>query len=121
MQNYNTKSTRGLTLTTLFEVGVAFQMWSFVNRLHRSVPSRSWVRLHSGSAMPSTLSTVEVAAKAPLITAYSSGGFTLQNAYVVGSVGLLPRGYFHWNIKRAEDITIESLALFHMVVPRIGV
>ena len=92
-------------------------MWMW--RLHK-LASRSLIRSHSGSAMPSTLNTIEVTGQTPLITAYSSGGFSLQNAYAVGSVGLLPRGYFHWNIKRAEDITIESLALFHMVVPRIG-
>lgn len=77
-------------------------------------------RYNSGSAMPTTLHEVETNSNAPLVTAYSSKGFALQGAYVLGSVALLPRGYFHWNIKSIEEICNESFALFHMVVPRIG-
>ena len=89
--------------------------------MHRAIAiSRSSSRLQSGSAMPTTLSTLEVVGQAPLVTGYGPEGFALQGAYVLGSVALLPRGYFHWNVKRAQELNKESFALFHMVVPRIG-
>ena len=71
--------------------------------------------------MPSTLSTLEVAEEAPLVSGYGPDGFSLQGNYVLGSVALLPRGFFNWRVRRVEDISKESLALFHMVVPRIGI
>ena len=38
----------------------------------------------------------------------------------MGSVALLPRGFFHWKVKRVEDITPESLVLFELTQPRLG-
>ena len=38
----------------------------------------------------------------------------------MGSVALLPRGFFHWKVKRVEDITPESLVLFELIQPQLG-
>ena len=77
-------------------------------------------RNHSDGIIPTTLSRLEVAEQAPLISAYSTLGFTLRGVRVIGSVALLPRGFFHWNINQIEDMRPEAFALFHMVVPRLG-
>ena len=78
------------------------------------------VRHHSDGLVPTTLSRVDVPEQAPLISAYSTQGFTLRGVRVMGSVALLPRGFFHWKVKRVEDITPESLVLFELTQPRLG-
>lgn len=84
-------------------------------------PNYTTSRTHSDGAMPTTLSRVDVGDKAPLISAYSTQGFSLQGVKVMGSVALLPKGFFHWNVNSAEGITPESLILFTLAEPKLGV
>ena len=47
---------------------------------------------------PATFSKLEVADRAPLVSAYTTNGFVIQGARVMGSVALLPRGLLHWKV-----------------------
>lgn len=66
------------------------------------------------------LSRANVEGGAPLVTAYSAQGFNLKGVQVVGSVALLPKGFFHWRINSASDITPESMSLFTLIEPKLG-
>ena len=67
------------------------------------------------------LSRANVEGGAPLVTAYSAQGFNLKGVQVVGSVALLPKGFFHWRINSASDITPESMSLFTLIEPKLGI
>ncbi|KAG9333614.1 hypothetical protein JZ751_010830 [Albula glossodonta] len=73
-----------------------------------------------------------------LIYSYSSHGFNINGSTVVGPCALLPPTVLQWNVSEAvcdksamicfplqvgsyKDITVESMALFHMVEPRIEI
>ncbi|XP_029192565.2 NADH dehydrogenase [ubiquinone] 1 alpha subcomplex assembly factor 3-like isoform X1 [Acropora millepora] len=57
----------------------------------------------------------------PYVTSYSSQGFNIKGIKVVGSVAILPTIFYHWRIKRPEDITAESLSLFTIMEPPIEI
>ncbi|XP_065909900.1 NADH dehydrogenase [ubiquinone] 1 alpha subcomplex assembly factor 3-like isoform X2 [Dysidea avara] len=57
--------------------------------------------------------------QSPVIDGYTTRGFNINGNKVFGSIALLPRAYFHWKIVRPDEITPESLTLFHIVRPRI--
>ncbi|XP_068729075.1 NADH dehydrogenase [ubiquinone] 1 alpha subcomplex assembly factor 3-like [Montipora capricornis] len=57
----------------------------------------------------------------PFVTSYSSQGFNVKGIKVVGSIAILPSIFYHWRIKRPEDITAESLALFTIMEPPIEI
>ena len=81
------------------------------------------IRHHSdsgGLVMQTTLSRVNVEDAAPLISGYSMLGFSLRGAHVIGSVALLPRGFFHWKINSPDDITPESMSIFTLIEPKLG-
>lgn len=53
---------------------------------------------------------------------YDQHGFQLEDGTDVrGSMICLPNSYVLWEPKRAADITIESLRLLELVIPKIGV
>ncbi|KAJ8258345.1 hypothetical protein COCON_G00173570 [Conger conger] len=56
-----------------------------------------------------------------LIYSYSSRGFNIDGNGVIGPCALLPPSILQWNVGNYKDITVESLALFYMVEPRIEV
>lgn len=56
-----------------------------------------------------------------LINSYSSTGFTIDGNKVLGPCALLLPAILQWNIGSHEDITEESVSLFHMVEPRIEI
>ncbi|KAI1890331.1 hypothetical protein AGOR_G00152630 [Albula goreensis] len=56
-----------------------------------------------------------------LIYSYSSHGFNINGSTVVGPCALLPPTVLQWNVGSYKDITVESMALFHMVEPRIEI
>lgn len=71
--------------------------------------------------MPTTLSKIEPGEQAPIVSAFSSHGFTLRGLRkVMGSVALLPKGFFHWRIDNVKEITPESMTLFTLVHPKLG-
>ena len=70
--------------------------------------------------MPATFSRVEAADHAPLISAYTTNGFVIRGARVLGAVALLPRGYLHWRVDDHAQLTPESFTLFHLVQPELG-
>jgi NADH dehydrogenase [ubiquinone] 1 alpha subcomplex assembly factor 3 len=54
-----------------------------------------------------------------LVNTYSAAGFRLQNnLFITGSILLFPTNVFSWNVKRAKDITLDSLVIFDLIVPK---
>lgn len=54
-----------------------------------------------------------------LINAYSEKGFRLSNKlFIHGSIIIFPTNVFSWNVNRGADITLESLLLFDLIVPK---
>ncbi|XP_006010919.1 NADH dehydrogenase [ubiquinone] 1 alpha subcomplex assembly factor 3 [Latimeria chalumnae] len=56
-----------------------------------------------------------------LVDGYSSHGFTINGDKVIGPCAIIPQAVLQWNVGSARDITEDSLALFHMIVPKIEV
>ncbi|KAM9814277.1 LOW QUALITY PROTEIN: NADH dehydrogenase [ubiquinone] 1 alpha subcomplex assembly factor 3 [Neosynchiropus ocellatus] len=55
-----------------------------------------------------------------LILSYSSSGFNINGNRVFGPCAVLPLAILQWNVGSHDDITEESVSLFHMLVPGIG-
>lgn len=54
-----------------------------------------------------------------LINTYSAKGFRLHNnLFITGSILLFPTNVFSWNVKRGKDITLDSLLIFDLIVPK---
>lgn len=54
-----------------------------------------------------------------LVNTYSKYGFRLaNNLFVAGSILLFPTHVFSWNVRRGIDITIDSLIVFDLIVPK---
>ncbi|XP_048879171.1 NADH dehydrogenase [ubiquinone] 1 alpha subcomplex assembly factor 3 [Brienomyrus brachyistius] len=56
-----------------------------------------------------------------LIHSYSSRGFTIGRNRVLGPCAVLPPAILQWNVGSYKDISVESLALFYLLEPRIEV
>lgn len=57
----------------------------------------------------------------PIILSYSSRGFNIDGNRVVGPCAVVPPAILQWNVGSHKDITVESLALFYLLEPRIEV
>ncbi|KAK3537008.1 hypothetical protein QTP86_033124, partial [Hemibagrus guttatus] len=57
----------------------------------------------------------------PIIYSYSSRGFNIDGNKVIGPCAVVPPAILQWNVGSHEDITVESLALFYLLEPRIEV
>lgn len=57
----------------------------------------------------------------PFVTSYSTRGFHLKGIKVFGSVAVLPSAFYHWRVKKPEDISAESLALFTIMEPPVEI
>ncbi|KAL8212809.1 UNVERIFIED_CONTAM: NADH dehydrogenase [ubiquinone] 1 alpha subcomplex assembly factor 3 [Gekko kuhli] len=55
------------------------------------------------------------------VEGYTAWGFTINGNRVVGPCAVLPRAILQWNVGTHKDITAESLALFHLLEPRIEI
>lgn len=55
------------------------------------------------------------------INSYSTEGFVINGDKVIGPCVLFPRVILQWNVGSYKDISEESLALFHMLEPRIEI
>ncbi|XP_064309708.1 NADH dehydrogenase [ubiquinone] 1 alpha subcomplex assembly factor 3 isoform X1 [Phalacrocorax carbo] len=55
------------------------------------------------------------------IEGYTSRGFTISGDLVVGPCAILPRAILQWNVGSYRDISLESLSLFRLLEPQIGV
>ena len=54
-----------------------------------------------------------------LVNTYSAAGFRLHNnLFITGSILLFPTNVFSWNVKRGKDITLDSLLIFDLIVPK---
>ncbi|XP_003383876.3 PREDICTED: NADH dehydrogenase [ubiquinone] 1 alpha subcomplex assembly factor 3-like [Amphimedon queenslandica] len=97
--------------------------WRLLNSHHfMKSPLLYRIRHHSdggGMVLQTTLSRVSVEEAAPLISGYSVQGFNLRGVQVMGSVALLPRGFFHWKINSADAITPESMSIFTLIEPKL--
>ncbi|XP_012688350.2 NADH dehydrogenase [ubiquinone] 1 alpha subcomplex assembly factor 3 [Clupea harengus] len=54
-----------------------------------------------------------------VIYSYSPQGFNIDGNRVIGPCAVIPPAILQWNVGSFTDITIESLALFYMLEPRI--
>ncbi|KAL0978062.1 hypothetical protein UPYG_G00165440 [Umbra pygmaea] len=88
----------------------------FLSRAHRLGPSDDEMYQRT---------TVSVMQKEPgagtMIYSYSSRGFNIDGNRVFGPCALLPPAVLQWNVGSWKDITVESLALFHMLEPQIEI
>ena len=57
----------------------------------------------------------------PVVTGYTTNGFRVQGNRVFGSIALLQQGFYSWKPNTANEITVESLQLFPVTVPRIEI
>ncbi|KAM4021402.1 NADH dehydrogenase [ubiquinone] 1 alpha subcomplex assembly factor 3 isoform 1-T2 [Anomaloglossus baeobatrachus] len=55
------------------------------------------------------------------IESYSSLGFIINGDRVVGPCAVLPKSILQWNVASYKDISVESLSLFHLLVPKIEI
>lgn len=54
-----------------------------------------------------------------LVNTYSAVGFRLSNnLFINGSILLFPTHVYSWNVKRGIDITVDSLVVFDLIVPK---
>lgn len=57
-----------------------------------------------------------------LVNTYSHKGFRLSNQlFITGSIILFPTNVFAWNVRRGANITMESLLLFDLIVPKVKI
>ncbi|KAM3877788.1 NADH dehydrogenase [ubiquinone] 1 alpha subcomplex assembly factor 3 [Diretmus argenteus] len=88
----------------------------FLSRAHRLGPSDDEMYQRT---------TVEVMQKEPgsgvMIYSYSTRGFNIDGNIVLGPCAVLPPAILQWNVGSHEDITEESISLFHMLEPRIEI
>lgn len=55
-----------------------------------------------------------------LLRGFSPVGFRLSNrAFVYGSIIMFPTSAYAWNVARSEDINMNSLILFDLILPKI--
>ncbi|XP_040264612.1 NADH dehydrogenase [ubiquinone] 1 alpha subcomplex assembly factor 3 isoform X2 [Bufo bufo] len=55
------------------------------------------------------------------IESYSSLGFIINGDRIVGPCAVLPRSILQWNVASHRNISLESLSLFHLLVPKIEI
>jgi len=65
---------------------------------------------------PENMSSSEIP---PIISRYSTQGFNIQGNKLYGSVAILPKSFYSWKVKSAEEITPQSLQLFTVAEPRV--
>jgi NADH dehydrogenase [ubiquinone] 1 alpha subcomplex assembly factor 3 len=90
-----------------------------------NVSKTSLFRRHSPTA-PSTPTTVSKLRstenkKAPIITKYSTSGFTVAGNKLIGSVAITQTEFFHWKVSKFEEITPEALTLFTVLHPQLEI
>ncbi|XP_026162321.1 NADH dehydrogenase [ubiquinone] 1 alpha subcomplex assembly factor 3 [Mastacembelus armatus] len=56
-----------------------------------------------------------------MIHSYSSRGFNIDGNKVLGPCAVLPPAILQWKVGGYEDITEESVSLFHMLEPKIEI
>ncbi|KAK5872454.1 hypothetical protein PBY51_013157 [Eleginops maclovinus] len=88
----------------------------FLSRAHRLGPSDDEMYQRT---------SVSVMQKEPgsgvMIYSYSSRGFNIDGNKVLGPCAVLPPAILQWNVGSHNDITEESVSLFHMLEPRIEI
>ncbi|XP_007431445.1 NADH dehydrogenase [ubiquinone] 1 alpha subcomplex assembly factor 3 [Python bivittatus] len=55
------------------------------------------------------------------IEGYTNHGFTINGTMVIGPCAILPQAILQWNVGTHKDIIPGSLALFHMLEPKIEI
>ncbi|XP_029906617.1 NADH dehydrogenase [ubiquinone] 1 alpha subcomplex assembly factor 3 [Myripristis murdjan] len=107
------RSTQGLAFCSR-----AFPAFSspFLSRAHRLGPSDDEMyQRTSVSVMQKEVGS------GVMIHSYSSRGFNIDGNRVFGPCAVLPPAILQWNVGSYEDITEESVSLFHMIEPRIEI
>jgi len=65
--------------------------------------------------------TIKTSGIPPLVTKYSTQGFTIQGNKIFGSIAIVPSTYFSWKVTTPEDICVEAFQLFTIYEPRIEI
>ncbi|XP_075039680.1 NADH dehydrogenase [ubiquinone] 1 alpha subcomplex assembly factor 3 [Mixophyes fleayi] len=55
------------------------------------------------------------------IESYNRHGFIINRDRVIGPCAVIPRSILHWNVGSYKDISVESLSLFYLLVPKIEI
>ncbi|XP_006631220.2 NADH dehydrogenase [ubiquinone] 1 alpha subcomplex assembly factor 3 [Lepisosteus oculatus] len=86
-----------------------------LSRSHRLTPSDDELYQRT------SVSVLQKEGGAALIQSYSPRGFLVDGNRVLGPCALLPPAILQWNVGSYKDICEESLALFHLLEPRIEI
>ncbi|XP_077132586.1 NADH dehydrogenase [ubiquinone] 1 alpha subcomplex assembly factor 3 isoform X1 [Ranitomeya variabilis] len=95
-----------------------------------SIAAHAWQQSRSHRLSPAgdelyektTVTRIERdSAEMMLIESYSSVGFIINGDQVVGPCAVLPRSILQWNVASYKDVSLESLSLFHLLVPKIEI
>ncbi|XP_043934680.1 NADH dehydrogenase [ubiquinone] 1 alpha subcomplex assembly factor 3 [Protopterus annectens] len=55
------------------------------------------------------------------IDGYSTHGFTVNGDRIIGPCAIVPQAILQWNVGSSKDVSVESLALFHLLEPKIEI
>ncbi|XP_032892818.1 NADH dehydrogenase [ubiquinone] 1 alpha subcomplex assembly factor 3 [Amblyraja radiata] len=58
---------------------------------------------------------------AQYIEAYSRHGFTISGNRVMGPCAVIPQALLQWNVGSYRDVSVDSLALFYLLEPKIEI
>ncbi|XP_014908839.1 NADH dehydrogenase [ubiquinone] 1 alpha subcomplex assembly factor 3 [Poecilia latipinna] len=107
------RSTRGLLFSSR---SVPVFSSPFLCRAHRLGPSDDEIYQRT------TVSIMKTEAhNGILIHSYSPMGFNIDGNRVFGPCAVIPPAVLQWNVGSSEDITEESISLFHMLEPPIEI
>eukprot|EP00164_Ancoracysta_twista_P007321 GFYU01010369.1.p1 GENE.GFYU01010369.1~~GFYU01010369.1.p1 ORF type:complete len:181 (-),score=14.79 GFYU01010369.1:172-714(-) len=55
------------------------------------------------------------------VTEYTEHGFRINDDLVVGACIVTPDAYYKWNVKRFDDITVESMVILQLLNPSLDI
>ncbi|KAM4722447.1 NADH dehydrogenase [ubiquinone] 1 alpha subcomplex assembly factor 3 [Rhinophrynus dorsalis] len=102
----------------------SLKLFSSVLAAHTRQPSRSHRLSPSDDELyqRTTVTRLERdSSEIMFIESYSNQGFVINGDRVLGPCAVIPRAILQWNVSSYKDINLESLALFHMIVPSIEI
>ena len=89
--------------------------------LQRGYSNRAFSSLGKGQDIFANVAKTEEQSPRLSVRGFGPHTFQVNESEVHGSVILLPKTYFMWNARKFEDITLESLAIFPLIHPRLEI
>jgi len=91
--------------------------------LHYSVTNQN-SRLDFNDIDDGDSTSVDIESRSPnrhplMLMGCSNGGFRFAKFHIKGSLAIIDKTVFRWNVNDAKEITAESLSIFQMVYPKI--